>query len=92
MSKRIEFPDEPIRVDAGERATPRDLTPEEREEERIWDEEDEGLCSWCLGEGTQDCDGSGADDGEDICVRAHPHWHDCAACHGTGDAKDQWIW
>lgn len=92
------FPNEPIRVDAGEHVTPREHTPEEREDDAVWDEFDSDLdgegnhCTWCGGDGTQECDGSGADDGEDTCVRAHPHPHRCGACYGSGLAKDQWIW
>jgi hypothetical protein len=40
-------------------------------------------CSWCGGDGLTECDGSDC-----YCSNLH----DCPACRGSGDAKDQTLW
>lgn len=54
---------------------------------------DDDECSWCSGEGMQDCDDPLG------CTMRHyggPAWRggyeDCHACGGSGLAKDQTLW
>lgn len=91
MTERLKFPDEPIRPRPGDWDFPASGDPTDDAWEDF-DPDNDGRCTRCAGDGFEDCDGSGADDGEDICVRANPHVHNCGACGGSGDAKDQTVW
>ena len=93
MSGRIVFPNEPIRVDAGEYVTPRALTAAERAEQdevfAQWDDMERGdkaRCDSCGGDGIFVCDGSvdcpEADDAG--CPFTDFHTYRCDDCNGRG--------
>jgi hypothetical protein len=95
MTERLKFPDEPIRVGAGDAVTPRELTPEERAEEAVWDEyadmDDHG-CMSCE-DGWTWCDGNDlmCPEADDSGCYMH-HAYRCTNCGGSGLSKDQRFW
>ena len=87
---RIEFPNEPIRVNAGEWVTPRPLTALERQEEAEYEailgNDEREPCDWCDGDGVIVCDGGvdcpEADDAG--CPFVDFHTCRCSDCGGYG--------